>query len=368
MSTVNIRDTAQWASLLSLQPPRPLLVHLNGDTTWLLQVPLPSGTTAIAASTNNSQRAHFNVLIDPWLQGPQSDVASWFSTQVHVVAPAVASLAELQIALKRVDEAVRKNRAADATENKIVSGGEEIQSYIDVVAISHEFTDHCHKATLQELSRNTPIYAADVAADLIRSWNYFDADAVITAPGLAKDAPWTSLPAAKLPSWLRISRLITPGNSLYYHSALILAFNLEQPLSDASEPSSSVLGEAVVYSPHGISATDVAALPTCSLSTLAMLHGLHDVRLFMMKQLNLGALNAIEAVQACGAQYWVGTHDEEKTGKGLIAPLLRRTRYTLRQALAHDDKRRVKQKQVKSHGGLGDNFKELASGGALLLV
>ncbi|KAJ2966557.1 hypothetical protein NQ176_g10093 [Zarea fungicola] len=115
MSTVNIRDTAQWATLLSLQPSRPLLVHLNGDTTWLLQIPLPSGTTAIATSTSGSRRAHFNVLIDPWLQGPQSDVASWFSTQVHVVSPAVASLAELQNALKRVDEAVLKKKKHNPT-------------------------------------------------------------------------------------------------------------------------------------------------------------------------------------------------------------------------------------------------------------
>ncbi|KAJ6787522.1 hypothetical protein PWT90_02285 [Aphanocladium album] len=344
MGTVNIRDTAQWASLLRAEPLRPLLVHLNGDTTWLLQLPIPPG-----ASRDDATRTHFNLLIDPWLQGPQSDVAAWFSTQHHIVTPAVESLAELQAALRGLQPTGTSGTAA-------ADGA--TSSYIDAVAISHEFTDHCHKATLLELPRNTPIYAADVAADLIRSWKYFDGDAVITAPGLGRDVAWTSLSHEKLPAWLRVSRLITPGNSLYYHSALIVAFG------GGSGGSSAAPAEAVVYSPHGISAADVAALPSSGLSTLAMMHGLHDVRLFMMKQLNLGALNAIEAVRASGATYWIGTHDEEKTGKGLIAPLLRRTRYTLRQAVAHDENKRRKNGEETK---VKYDFRELASGDALLL-
>lgn len=351
MGSTNIRDAAQWANLLAAEPARPLLVHLNGDTTWLLQLPIPAG-----ADASDADRTHFNLLIDPWLQGPQSDVASWFSTQYHVVAPAVRSLAELQAALGEVEKTVAQMALAAVPE----TGGAS-RSYIDAVAISHEFTDHCHKATLQELPNNTPIYAADVAADLIRSWKFFDKDCVITAPGLAKNAAWTTLSHEKLPSWLRIGRLITPGNSLYYHSALIFAFALDDGPEDASASAT----EAVVYSPHGISPGDVAALPSCGLAALAMLHGLHDVRLFMMKQLNLGALNAIKAVRASGARYWVGTHDEEKTGKGLIAPLLRRTRYTLRQAVAHEEKKREKKGSEESK--MEYEFKELASGDALLL-
>lgn len=45
---------------------RPILTHLNGDSTWLLQLP----------RHGNSGRSRFNVLIDPWLSGPQTDVAS----------------------------------------------------------------------------------------------------------------------------------------------------------------------------------------------------------------------------------------------------------------------------------------------------
>jgi hypothetical protein len=219
---------------------------------------------------------------------------------------------------------------------------------IDAVAISHEFTDHCHRSTLLEVPRDVPVYAADAAAKLILGWKHFDT--VITTPGLAKGCEWTSLPADKLPSWLRIGRVVTPGNSLYYHSAIIVAFS-----QDATSTA-----EAVLYSPHGISSKNVAGFGSANnLHTLALLHGMHDVRIAMTKQLNLGALNAMEAVMASGAKYWVATHDEEKKGGGLIAPFLRRTRYSLAQAVKHQEK-----KSTRKHEYC---FKELGSGEAMLL-
>ncbi|OAA72307.1 hypothetical protein ISF_01380 [Cordyceps fumosorosea ARSEF 2679] len=350
MTTIDIRDTEHWAALLRTEPRRPVLVHLNGDTTWLLQLPCPpSGGT-------RRRRSHFNLLIDPWLHGPQSDVAPWFSTQRHVVAPAVPSLAALQALLRELDD------DPDAAAGNPEPDGDP-RAMIHAVAVSHEFTDHCHRATLQELPRDTPVYAADAAAELIRSWHFFDA--VTTAPGLLAGTPWRSLPGTLLPAWLRVGRLVTPGNSLYYHSALVVAFDL----------GAGTHAEAVVYSPHGVAARDLSAALAGNkeeedLAALAVLHGLHDVRLApFVRQLNLGALNGVEAVRAARARYWVGTHDEEKKGRGLIAPLLRRTRYTLRHAVAHDEKRRSRE---AGGGGREDEepgyvFKELASGEALLL-
>lgn len=40
---------------------RPILTHLNADTTWLLSLPYPEG------SEQPAKRQRFNVLIDPWL-------------------------------------------------------------------------------------------------------------------------------------------------------------------------------------------------------------------------------------------------------------------------------------------------------------
>lgn len=324
---VSAADLPSWTETLRSSPDRPVAVHLNADTSWVLQIPCPS--------SSKSSRSRFNVVLDPWLRGPQSDVASWFSTQLHVVAPAVDTLEGL-------------SRVLCAVETGSFDAPSSAEWYIDAVAISHEFTDHCHQATLLQLPPSTPIYAADAAADLIRSWNHFDS--VTTAPGFAPNTSWRDIPADDgLPPWLRIARVITPGNALYYHSALVLAFDVDKSKGP----------EAVVYSPHGIHADDLSFLPVpeSGLTTLALLHGMHDVRIWLMKQLNLGALNGVEAVRAAAAKYWIATHDEVKTGAGVIAPLLVRTQYTIKEAEEHDK-------------SAGDDycFLELGSGDGVVLI
>lgn len=56
---------------------------------------------------------------------------------------------------------------------------------------------------------------------------------------------------------------------------------------------------------------------------------MHDVSIWLTKQLNLGAFNAVEAARLLKSQYWVGTHDEVKKGGGLLAPFLRRKAWNL---------------------------------------
>lgn len=316
-----------------LQDPAPVLIHLNADTTWLIQLPYPAG------SEPPPGRSRFNVLLDPWLQGPQSDVASWFSTQRHVVAPSVKSIAELNELLAELER-----------------GEAERPSYIDAVAISHEFTDHCHEATLREVPPSTPVVATEKAAQLIRSWKHFDV--VLTTPAFsAGPGTWPeSLGVSPLPPWVGIGRVVTAGNSLYYHSAIMVAF------ADGSQPGASgqAASRAIIYSPHGIRASDLQPVRASGIATLALLHGLHDVRIWMTKQLNLGARNGLEAVRASGAKYWVATHDEAKKGGGLIAPLLRRTALTVGDA--------VKNETQKSGEKAPDyEFVELGSGDGLVL-
>ncbi|KAI6783977.1 uncharacterized protein J7T54_001853 [Emericellopsis cladophorae] len=329
---IHVKDLDDWANRLHAQPQRPLLIHLNADTTWLVQIPYPS------SAVPPSGRTHYNVLVDPWLQGPQSDVASWFSTQWHVVPPGVATIAELNVILRDLEA-----RRAD--------GDFAGDSLVDLVAISHEFTDHCHRATLEELPPTTPIFATDVAADLIRGWTHFDT--VVTTPALGDGVDWTRLTVGSLPPWLAIGRVTTPGNALYYHSAVFIAFDL----------AGQGTAEAVIYSPHGIESEDLLALSASGISALALLHGLHDVSIWMTKQLNLGALNGLRAVRACGAKYWIATHDEVKTGGGLIAPFLRRVPYSVKEAVAHQEK------QMRQQEGKAPEYEfvELGSGDGFLL-
>ena len=131
----------------------PLLNHLNADTTWLLQLPYPSH------ERRPRGRQFYNILIDPWLQGPQSDVASWFSQQWHAVESKIKSIVEVQ-QLARDNEV-----AAGLTHSEKDFLGPPLatdSSYIDVVVISHEFTDHCHKETLLEVPKYVPIIATAV--------------------------------------------------------------------------------------------------------------------------------------------------------------------------------------------------------------
>ncbi|KAI0484849.1 hypothetical protein GGR56DRAFT_669361 [Xylariaceae sp. FL0804] len=439
---LRITDRAALRAALARRPARPVLTHLNADTTWLLQLPYPSHPSHPADSAGaeaetgaggrrdhnrrrrrrdrRSGRRFFNLLLDPWLSGPQSDVAGWFSTQWHVEAPGVGSVAELDEVLRDVegggsgseseddggegegegegDGSRSRSSSSEDTEEKEEEEEEEKEkekearrSYIDAVVISHEFTDHCHEATLRTVPRAVPVFAPDKAAALVRSWRHFDT--VVTTPALTpgcadwraallgRSAPPGALPV--LPDWVGVGRVVTAGNALYYHSAVVVAFETTTTKNEQQESGGAAGGgggggggQAVVYSPHGIRADDLAATfsappgggggPGPGLDVLALLHGLHDVRIWGAKQLNLGAAAGLAGVRATGARYWVATHDEVKRGGGLIAPLLRRRRYTLADAVAEETKK-------AGGGGGGDaslkyDFVELGSGDGLVLA
>ncbi|KAK5625349.1 hypothetical protein RRF57_001065 [Xylaria bambusicola] len=340
-TTLHISDKAALAAAWS--GPHPIITHLNADTTWVLHLPSPEGVE------RPSGRRRFNVLLDPWLQGPQSDGGRWFSIQWHVVAPSVQTIKELNGLLAELE---KDSAPADTAA--------EMDSYIDVVAISHEFTDHCHEATLRELPSRTPIFAPDKAAKLIRSWKHFDAVTEMPPFVAAETKDWRkTLTCVPLPPWLGIGRVVTPGNSLYYHSAILIAW----AGSSAREESN-----CVIYSPHGIEPNALSGMKGTGLQTLALLHGLDDVRLWMMKQLNLGAVNGVSAARKCGAKYWVATHDEVKKGGGFVSLLLRRTTWSVADAV----KREGEKGPVKEPGGDdqagGYEFVELGSGDGLVLA
>lgn len=150
---LEIRD----AVVKALATRRPILHHLNADTSWLLQIPRP------ASAVKRGGRIYYNVLIDPWFVGGQSDVAKWFSQQFHATESAVKSVAEVEELARQVEilaGGLRLGRGRLSND-----GIEEEESFVDVVAISHEFTDHCHKETLLEVHRDVPVLATEVSCD-----------------------------------------------------------------------------------------------------------------------------------------------------------------------------------------------------------
>lgn len=325
---------------------RPILTHLNADTTWLLSLPQPHRNSV------PTRRSRYNILIDPWLRGPQEDVAGWFSKQWHLAESSVSSIYEL-------DELLRD---AEALENEGLGIAETTTepSYIDAVVISHEFTDHCHKATLLEVSPNIPVFTTGKAAQLIRSWNHFSVVIEMAMFSIGQD--WRTTTTPPLPGWIGISRIVTNSDALYYHSAVLVCIGNSTSTADAAE--------AIIYTPHGLAAPSISAITTANppIDPLALLHGLHDVTIAWGAQLNLGAVNAIKAQQALKAKFWIGTHDEDKKKSGFIAPLLRRKALTVSEAFAQVQT--VENDTGDSTNGLVNEpiCVELANGESLLLA
>jgi hypothetical protein len=130
-------------------PARPILTHLNADTTWLVSLPYPSPP--------RNGKSYYHILLDPWLSGPQSDVAAFFSRQWHVELPSVQNQQDLKDIIWQIER------------GGIKKDGDSVG--IDIIAISHEFTDHMHQATLLDLPRSVPVIASTKAASIIRSWS-----------------------------------------------------------------------------------------------------------------------------------------------------------------------------------------------------
>ena len=281
--------------------------------------------------------------------GPQSDVAGWFSTQWHQIRSSVQSISELNELLAA--------REAPAPISDGPNNESNTTSFIDAVVISHEFTDHCHQATLEEVPRTVPVFTTTKAAGLIRSWKHFD-DVFDTAL-FGKKTDWRTTSRSPLPSWLGIARLVTPGDALYYHSAIVICFQITDK------------AESVIYTPHGVEAASFSAIHLAEpfVENFAFLHGLHDVSIWLTKQLNLGAFNAVEAARLLKCRYWIGTHDEVKKGGGLIAPFLRRKAWTLADIFSRESsKKGGSQVAENEHEKASDPAcRDLRSGESLVL-
>ena len=360
--SLQLQETLNGSIQRALLSHRPILTHLNADTSWLLQLPYPPDVERPPG------RSRWNIVFDPWLTGGQSDVANWFSQQWHAVASSVQTMAELNDLLREIEKMAQLGASISGERDHDLFDQDSNRSYIDAVVVSHEFTDHCNKHTLLELDPDTPVFATRSAADLIRSWDYFRL-VQETPPFSATDSDWRNTSLIPLPKWVGISRMVTRSDALYYHSAILVTFDLYS--IDVKGPSGVPKGaEAIIYTPHGIHAKDLSHLPlaTPAVEALALLHGLHDIKI-SVKQLNLGAHNGLQAQRMCQAKYWVSTHDEIKKGSGLITPFLHRRILTLQEAI--EAERRAKGR-IPDESELSDvrdvAFVELSNGESLLLV
>ena len=194
------------------------------------------------------------------------------------------------------------------------------------------------------------------AAELISSWSHFRT--VLTTPSFAGTSPdWREKSLEPLPTWISISRIVSSKDALYYHSALLICFNSLAGQSQSSDSNISDAAEAVIYTPHGVTATSLSIIPDASppLSVLAFLHGLHDISLGPAQQLNLGGHNGLAAQRVLKAKYWVGTHDEQKRGMGLVSFILKRKIISLGDALEEERKKRKERREKNGSNGIHED-------------
>lgn len=312
---------------------RPILLHLNADSSWLISLPYPKNLKPPQG------RCRYNIVIDAWLKGPQVDMFSWFSSQEHAEPSRFQDLHQLNETLREAERKVVSVEQADDNDT----------CFIDAVICSHEFTDHCHEATLKQLPATTPVFAPKKAATLVRSWQHFEN--VTEVPMYpAKDN------LLHLPAWLSIGRVHTRHDApIYFHSALAISFQLDPETNTK---------EAIIYTPHGVAADSLlsALEPQSEVKLLVLLHGLHDISL-AGAQLNLGRENALKILQARTVSYWIPTHDEVKVAHGLVASLLRRAAHTLQIAPGSHPITRSESFKVAE-----DAFVPLANGASIVLA
>jgi hypothetical protein len=338
---------------------RPILTHLNADTTWLLSIPYPP------PSPSPKGRIYLHILVDPWLRGGQSDVAPFFSQQWHKEPSVVQTIEEVEDVIRGIEDVASGNKIGEGVEDVKVNDTQtedpkmdeagrimEDEDWIDAVVVCHEFTDHMHKETLLEVRKSVPVLAAPTAASRIRAWKHFDYVAEI--PRFTGD--WRHSSRHPLPEWLGVSRVAYAGTDLlYYHQAIMIAFG-------------EVNTEAVIYTPHGISPTDLEPVAKADpkISTLGLLHGLHDIKLGA--QLNMGAHNGLKAQRLLGAKYWISTHDEVKKGGGLVSWFLDRNIITFKEAVEREKQENGCALKGSELEALADvRFEELRNGESLIL-
>jgi hypothetical protein len=290
--------------------------HLNSDASFLLSfrpiLPfLPSATQSAD---------DFTILLDPWILGSSKIWHHKFSISKIKEPACVSSLLELPEP--------------------------------DLVVISQDKTDHCHRETLTQLPRNgrTIILAEPAAAKLIRGWKHFDAEKVITLPR------WEDSRLKKTSNIFRISIPPfvpngTPGEVTIaflaqkpditgLHSAIGITYrppSITQPFTTLPTPpdspksfqttfSTAVTDRAlsVIFSPHGCNYKTLAPYVTshliseAALPLTALLHCFDRVQntWYMGGNICSGLPGGQEIAQNLCAKAWISAHDADKDTTG----------------------------------------------------
>jgi hypothetical protein len=142
--------------------------QLNSDCTFLFAF-------SPALTTPDHHPDHFagtfNILIDPWLAGHASVLHPLFHFTKHTDKPHISSLADLK-------------------------------QKLDLIIISQDKPDHCHRETLCTLPKDqhVNILTTPAAAKKIRSWKYFPEDLIHVIPAYDPKRDKESTITIKIPA------------------------------------------------------------------------------------------------------------------------------------------------------------------------
>ncbi|KAK8091366.1 hypothetical protein PG994_000871 [Apiospora phragmitis] len=292
---------------------RPILTSLNGDNSWLMSFPVPSGE---GATRPNPRKAYYHIVWDPWFatSGVAVTIASW-----------VASIA--------------RGIESKAARADLVDHADDPQELmVDAILISLHYTDHLHEPSLRQFDRRIPVIAAPEAAATMKGWDYFQT--VVPMKDMGNDgSDWQALhPNGPLPTWLTPFRLRGKGE-LNFATALVWSRGFRGEAAEPVQPAH----EALWVSPHGMR-MDPPALQaflrdvTKTVHVLAMLHPLKESSLWGRQTVHgvMGGLAVERALE--GPKYWVRTADAVFSYSGLVMLRVRDVRRTLDWGLAEEER------------------------------
>jgi len=289
--------------------------HLNSDASFLLTFqPLLTFPSPPSRSPNT-----FTVVLDPWLAGPSKFLHSKFSISRHKAESCITSLNQL--------------------------------SEIDLVVISQDKSDHCHKETLTQLPRSggkTLILAEPSAAKVIRSWKHFAPEKVITLPKFEDPRsgkpssiyriPIPSTSSNGRPGEVTVTLLAQKPDITRVHTAIGITyrpphntehfFDMTPPATPKSQSFSSTYEDkalSVIHAPHGCTYKTVERYATThlfeqqALPLTALLHCFDRIQnvWYLGGNICSGLPGGQRIAQGLRAKVWISAHDGEKELKGL---------------------------------------------------
>lgn len=341
-------DLVTMQAMINSHPDRPLLTHLNADTSWLISLPHPNKVV------NSRDRKYYHLLVDPWLAGTNIVVSTWLISLTHAVTPAYTSIEEVRQLVTNIEG------ATSSTDD-----GEP-----DCVVVTHFERDHCDEHTLRQLHPSTMVISTVPGIARIRSFKHFDESAFSTIPTLTlkspedlwRDSSLTTSYNSNIPSWLKVGQLPSHGNYPHFHWATIIAWS---PTHTALGQSDS-MAETFIYSPHGIRSerledTSWATDPVKG-SLLCNMHGFSPA--WAPVPINLGVQNGYMLSKMLKPRYWVPTHDEVLTYTGFLGWLQTKVQKTLQDVVRLNEEGTIEEELKKA----GITIRELGNGETFCLV